>query len=262
MHPTKVNAEPQTAAIHTSLDRCLIDGDRAAVSRGRRLRREALGISLVIETAALALLIISPLLAGVGQPKFSKPAFVPYVFSSAHKQPSVPRASPTNHFRPSYHTGGLIYTLAPRPPITPSVAEIDEVSPSEEIIPGSIGMEVPQIGSPQTARPPEPPREESQRAVVKGPLKLSESVVQAQLISRIEPRYPPLALETRTQGTVRLRAIISRDGRITALEVISGHPLLVQAALEAVRQWRYRPTLLNGEPVEVETSITVNFQLE
>ena len=82
------------------------------------------------------------------------------------------------------------------------------------------------------------------------------------MISRIEPRYPPLALETRTQGTVRLRAIISSDGRITALEVISGHPLLVQAALEAVRQWRYRPTLLNGEPVEVETSITVNFQLE
>ena len=87
-------------------------------------------------------------------------------------------------------------------------------------------------------------------------------MLQAQLISRIEPRYPPLAIQTKTEGTVYLHAIISRDGRITSLDVISGHPLLVQAALEAVRQWRYRPTMLNGEPVEVETSITVIFKLQ
>ena len=87
-------------------------------------------------------------------------------------------------------------------------------------------------------------------------------MVEAQLISHIEPRYPALALQSRLQGTVHLRAIISRDGQIMSLEVIRGHPLLVQAALDAVRQWRYRPTLLNGEPVEVETSITVNFRME
>ena len=92
-------------------------------------------------------------------------------------------------------------------------------------------------------------------------VKLSEGVLEAQLISRIEPRYPRIALETKTEGTVRLNAIISRDGRITALDVLSGHPFLVKAALDAVRQWRYRPTLLNGEPVEVETSITVIFRL-
>jgi protein TonB len=62
-------------------------------------------------------------------------------------------------------------------------------------------------------------------------------------------------------GTVRLHAMISREGRIESLEVVSGHPLLVKAALDAVRQWRYRPTILNGAPVEVETSITVVFQL-
>ena len=84
---------------------------------------------------------------------------------------------------------------------------------------------------------------------------------QAQLTSRIEPRYPVIAKQTKTEGTVVLHAIISRDGRITALEVVSGHPLLVQAALDAVRQWRYQPTLLNGEPVEVDTTIDVIFSL-
>jgi len=93
-------------------------------------------------------------------------------------------------------------------------------------------------------------------------LKMSEGVLEAQLISRVEPRYPTLAVQTRQSGTVVLHAIISRDGRINALEVVSGSPFFVQAALDAVRQWRYRPTMLNGEPVEVETTITVEFRLQ
>jgi periplasmic protein TonB len=91
-------------------------------------------------------------------------------------------------------------------------------------------------------------------------VRVSEPMQQAQLIARIVPRYPPLAVQTRTEGTVLLHAIISVDGRIMALEVVSGPPLLVQAATDAVRQWRYRPTYLNGVPVEVETSITVTFR--
>ena len=262
MHLTNGNTDPQPATIQASLGRCLIDGDKAAASSGRRLRRESLGVSFVIETAALALLVISPLLASVAQPNFSRAAFVPYVFRPADTLRPVQHSPTTTDFRRNYHPGGITYGLAPRPPIEPSVAEVPEAPPNEDLFPGLIGMEAPLIGGPQPVRPSVPPRDEPQSAVAKGPLRLSESVVQAQLLSRIEPRYPPLALETRTQGTVRLRAIISRDGRITALEVISGHPLLVQAALEAVRQWRYRPTLLDGEPVDVETSITVNFQLD
>jgi protein TonB len=69
-------------------------------------------------------------------------------------------------------------------------------------------------------------------------------------------------LQTKKEGAVILHAIISRDGRITALDIVSGSPLLVTAALDAVRQWRYRPTLLNGDPVEVETTITVIFRLQ
>ena len=109
---------------------------------------------------------------------------------------------------------------------------------------------------------PAAPAEEIKKSGERRPLKLSEPLVKAQLISRVEPRYPPLAVQIRLQGTVLLHAIISREGTITSLEVVSGHPLLVQAALDAVRQWRYRPTMLNGEPVEVETTVTVIFQLQ
>src|SRR5579859_5613992 len=87
------------------------------------------------------------------------------------------------------------------------------------------------------------------------------AVTQASLINRVQPVYPPLARQTRVSGTVRLHAIISKEGVVTQLEVLSGHPLLVQSALDAVRQWRYRPTLLNGEPVEVDTTIDVIFSL-
>jgi periplasmic protein TonB len=86
-------------------------------------------------------------------------------------------------------------------------------------------------------------------------------MMEGNLIHRVQPVYPPLARQARIQGTVVLRAIISRDGRIENLQVLSGHPMLVPAAIEAVRQWRYQPYILNDQPVEVETQITVNFSL-
>ncbi len=81
------------------------------------------------------------------------------------------------------------------------------------------------------------------------------------LVRQIKPAYPPLALQARIEGPVVLQAVIARDGTIQHLEVVSGHPLLVRAAVDAVRQWRYRPFLLDGDPVEVETQITVNFTM-
>jgi periplasmic protein TonB len=84
---------------------------------------------------------------------------------------------------------------------------------------------------------------------------------EANLLHRVQPVYPPIAREAHVQGTVELRAIISKTGTIENLVVVRGHPMLAGAAIEAVRQWRYRPYLLNNEPVEVETNITVNFLL-
>jgi protein TonB len=81
------------------------------------------------------------------------------------------------------------------------------------------------------------------------------------LIRRVEPLYPQLAVQLRREGRVELHAVISTDGSIQSLEVISGDPLLIRSALAAVREWRYRPTILNGQPVEVDTHITVIYTL-
>ena len=93
-------------------------------------------------------------------------------------------------------------------------------------------------------------------------IRISQGVIQGQCIHRVEPVYPKLALSARVQGAVLLKAIISKTGEVTELELVSGHPILVPAALAAVKQWRYRPYLLNGEAVEVETNITVNFNID
>jgi protein TonB len=92
-------------------------------------------------------------------------------------------------------------------------------------------------------------------------VRVSQGVSQGLLIHRVQPMYPPLARQARIQGTVVLQAEISKDGTIENLRLISGHPMLAPSAIEAVKQWRYKPYFLNGEPVAVETQITVNFTL-
>ena len=113
-------------------------------------------------------------------------------------------------------------------------------------VPHSIGDGIPAV---IPARP----------AVVK-PLLVSH-LAEANLLHKVQPSYPTLARQARVQGTVELRAIISKAGTIEHLVVVRGHPMLAPAAIDAVRQWRYRPYLLNNEPIEVETEITVNFVL-
>lgn len=109
----------------------------------------------------------------------------------------------------------------------------------------------------ETSRPlekpaaaPEPPR-----------IKQGGNVLAGNLISRVEPQYPPLARQMRIQGVVELLAVVGTDGRIRELRLLSGSPLLAPAAMDAVKHWVYRPTYLNGDPVEVTAPITVNFKL-
>jgi periplasmic protein TonB len=106
----------------------------------------------------------------------------------------------------------------------------------------------------QTVKPAQPPAPGA-------PIRVGTGVQAAKLIFGPRPAYPALAKAARVQGVVRLQAIIARDGLIENLQVVSGPPLLVQAALAAVRQWRYQPTLLSNQPVEVATEIDVNFTL-
>jgi protein TonB len=106
----------------------------------------------------------------------------------------------------------------------------------------STPMAVPKVATPQRVR-------------------VSQGVSQGLLIRKVQPTYPPLARQARIQGQVMLQALISKDGSIENLRLISGHPMLAPAALEAVKQWKYKPYMLNGEPVEVETTVQVNFTL-
>jgi len=92
-------------------------------------------------------------------------------------------------------------------------------------------------------------------------VRVSAGVTSGLLIRRVQPNYPPLARQARISGKVILQAQISKDGNIENLQLISGHPMLAPAAIEAVKQWKYKPYLLNGEPVEVETQVEVNFTL-
>lgn len=251
------------AGFGNELGRCLVDGDSGTESNARRRCQKTFGASLAIEFLLLGALVVTPLLS-VAKPLVTHVSPPPMAFFGKwhqyHSQPEQPSASSTPAHNPVILNP--VTPIAPPVPVpsasTPDTGETSRIIfdawPSGEAGPPGIESGPPVIV--------EPPRIEQPAAQPpKRPVKVSEGVLAAQLISRIEPRYPPLAVQTRREGTVLLHAIISRDGRITSLDVISGDPLLVQAALDAVRQWRYRPTMLNGEPVEVDTSITVIFHL-
>lgn len=92
-------------------------------------------------------------------------------------------------------------------------------------------------------------------------IKVSDGITAGLLVRKVQPIYPPLARQARISGEVVLQAVIGKDGSIRNLQTISGHPMLIQSAIDAVRQWRYKPYLLNGDPVEVDTQIHVNFTL-
>ena len=118
------------------------------------------------------------------------------------------------------------------------------------------------IGTPRIEPPPTPePRAEPKREPPTGPVRVSSQIQAARLIRRIEPTYPRLAVQARVEGAVKLHAVISREGSIEKLRVLSGHPLLVSSAVQAVKQWRYRPTLLGEIAVPVETQVDVVFKL-
>ena len=159
--------------------------------------------------------------------------------------------------------------------IPPEVALIDDLAHSAPAIhaldipfvrPGAPDGVWQSFGTDRSGRaivlppPPEPVRP-LEPAPANAPIRIGGAVQSAKLINRTMPRYPPLARQARVQGLVLLEAIIGEDGTIQKLRAISGHPLLVPAALLAVKQWRYRPTLLNGQPVPVITQVEVRFTL-
>ena len=120
---------------------------------------------------------------------------------------------------------------------------------------------VPALAPPPPPPPPLPPGASQARMEAPGALRIGGDVQQAKLVRQVPPDYPAAAHQAGISGVVRLAVLIAKDGTVKNIEVESGHPLLIPAAIDAVRQWVYQKTLLNGDPVEVVTTVTVNLQL-
>jgi protein TonB len=214
--------------------------------------------SFGFQVMALSLLLLMPLIWIQGPPSLQW-------FEPPHTLTPPPApAPPVGGERRSTHSTNLSGTHLMQPPTIPTTIAILNEQPvasapniDEGGVVGGTGTSRGMIGSVgpsvDAAPPPAPPAPTH-------PITVSHWA-EGNLIYRVQPAYPEIARQIRVQGPVQLQAIISKAGTIEHLTVESGHPMLVKAAMDAVRQWRYRPYLLNGEPVEVETEITVNFVL-
>jgi protein TonB len=250
------------------LARCLVDGDAEVVERARRLRQKALVLSILFEALLIAAMLFWPLITPGVLPRTYVVTPAPPYPGGGNSNASHPHGSVHPPAGKSYRPDAAIFLQPPMiPPRTPDANQGDVPSigldsasrGGDGSIPGATGSGsiVPGgTGGRPVLPPPAPTGHHAE------PHRMSEGVMQASLIYRVQPEYPRAAQIMHLSGTVRLRAIISRDGSVRQLEVLSGNPILAQSAVAAVRGWRYRPTRLNGEAVEVETYITVNFILE
>lgn len=233
--------------------------------RGNKTRAAA--ASLAIEFTVVALLVVLPLVFTQTLPKveFRRPA-VPITFgllpmraaeAPAHTSavPAAPTQSPITAPAAIPQNTAIVADLPAASPSGAATEATGQPGGSPDGVVGS-GSGVPASGFAVTPapRPALLPAQPSRIAV-------SAGVTDGLLIRRVQPFYPSLARMSRVSGRVLIHAVIGRDGTIQNMQVVSGNPLLIQSAVDAVRQWRYRPYLLNGEPVEVDTEIAVNFTL-
>jgi protein TonB len=217
--------------------------------------------SFAVQATVTAILLLIPLIRPIALP-FLKPLATPVMLALPPGPPPSTQSHAIEHPAESNLAHGVL--IMPRT-IPTHIRDIQEESGPPQValsgsnVFGSTGAGDPNgilhaLGKSSSSLPVPPP------PAVAHPPRVSH-MMEGNLIRRVQPDYPPIARSARIQGQVVLAAIISKEGRIENLRVLAGHPMLVRAALEAVSQWRYRPYILNGEPVEVETQITVNFSL-
>ena len=222
-------------------------------------RRKAISLGYLLEGALLALVALIPLIHVEALPsQLTSVFYVP---------PPPPRPAPAERFTARIAVRLSRRDLMAAPATIPNrivqLADRPETAIEQPAVgvPGSVpwGSADALAGSIPGAISPPPPAPHSQAGVAR--LHVGGAVEAARLVFQPKPEYPQIARMARLQGTVRLAATISAQGVIQSLQVLSGPPLLVKAATDAVARWRYQPTLLNGEPVEVSTEIDVNFVL-
>ncbi len=237
--------------------------DSLALEDPRSSRRGwATFTSFTIETLLLGLLIAAPLVY-TEQIKFTK--FVEIVAPMAMPA-EAPAQAPdqhhaTNTSRSELTPDGNVIAPSSIPTQVTTVVDAGPVTPVDIGVPNGVPWSTSANPTMRNLMEALRPRVEvAQPNVPHAPIKIS-NLDAGFLISRVQPVYPKMAIATRTEGTVVLAAVIDTNGRITQLRSISGHPFLIPAAIDAVRQWRYKPYVLNGSPVEVETQVSVIFTL-
>jgi periplasmic protein TonB len=223
-------------------------------------RRWSTFASFTMQALALSLLLAIPLVWVQGPPRLR------WLDSSILSPPPAPAPAAPEAARRAIRGSEVSGNQIVEPPsIPPNITPVNDVgvapppSIGEIAVPGGTGPGRRGVAggfgdAPASVQPP-PPTPAPTR-----PPRVSQ-FAEANLVHRVQPQYPQIARMVGVQGAVELRAIVSKTGIIENLTIIGGPPMLVAAAVDAVKQWRYRPYMLNGEPIEVETEITVNFTL-
>jgi protein TonB len=239
-------------------DSLLESGGRLKTKRGRTTT-----FAIFLEIIAIGIMVLLPLIFTEALPKQMTMSFL--VAPPPPPSPPPPAAAPVHVVRQIQTdiVNGALRTPTKIPQKIQMIKE-DEAPPQMASsgvvggVPGGIpgGQMGGVIGGIISSTPVAVPKVATPQRV-----RVSQGVSTGLLVRRVNPTYPPLARQARIQGTVVLHAVISKDGSIEGLTLISGHPMLAPAAIDAVKQWKYKPYLLNGEPVEVDTEVLVNFTL-
>lgn len=253
-NPQNETLEPPLHPIG-SLRACLVDGDSAQRACERRSRRRSLLLSVVVQLIALAALILVPMLSRTERIALANVMPMPPYHHVVAAEPPTPHLP-----RHSQQTRGFAFCLTCPPNLARTTANH---SSTASTAPGSVdigddapGPECPDCNGlvpsshPQPIEPPRAPN-----------IIHLTHLDPATLIRRVEPLYPILARQTGSEGHVELHAIIAADGSVRALQAVAGDSMFYQSALDAVGQWRYQPTVLNGRAVEVDTTVTVVYKL-
>lgn len=240
-----------------SLQSCLVEGDPEQRIHERRVRRKSLITSVLLQASLLAMVILVPLLAKPERllTTIATP-IPPYRHVSGQTHATQTPRTPVRHVcvtRPNLRPSTLDTNNRAMPSNPEPTQDIGPSGIPSVPCPNSSCIDIPTAG-PQRPVVSDPRRER--------PLVVHTRIDPAMLVHRVEPVYPALARQIGRAGRVELRAVIATDGTIQSLQVVSGDPLFYQSAMEAVRQWRYKPTVLNGEAVEVDTFITVIYNID
>jgi periplasmic protein TonB len=221
-------------------------------------RRSSVAFAIAIQLLIVAVLIVVPLMFTEALPKTMLTTFLTAPPPPAPPPPPPPAAKQVQ--RPKLAQVVTTHALVAPTMVPKKIEAVNEPAPTVETntgdgLPGGTGSTLGSLIGNGPPPPPPPKQSTPQRIHVGG------NVEAAKLVDKVTPEYPPIAKSAHISGTVVLHAVISKDGTVQQLKYVSGPALLMTAAMNAVREWRYRPTELNGQPVEVDTTIQVVYSL-